>query len=1189
MKPKTSFLCLLMLCAFSLNAQISKIIHVPFESTIVLDPASIDPSYLLYGFSVVDIDGEAYFKVELNAWESWIDIPEAIVPEGASHLKLTAKYDEDVSGVPVNHARSFFKLFDSNFMTIAQGGDSSSSEFTEYHIPVNSPGTAVILQVAAMDTSAGYIGVVGAIQYVSKIEAIAEGNPTYNFSFNNEINERTVEIVSGINWSISSDQAWLTLDKTSGSGNDVVTLTAEANTGSSRVATATIHAEGYDDQFIVVSQSGVYNVTPGGLQTIMADQLETVAGFKLTGSIDARDFKTMRDSMPLLEEVDLSEVSIVAYSGTEGTLDMDTSYSANVFPDRAFCGSDNSGKPGLKNIILPNTTVSLGKNAFRSCTGLTNIFVPNSVTKIDNQVFLNCSGLSQIEFEAESNLDSIGRFAFYQCTSLTEITIPVLVKLIDQIAFYGCSQLSSVLFESNQNLTTIGYYAFGYCGQLSSFTVPQSVTSIGALAFVGSGANITVEEENQNYSSSDGVLFNKDQTNLIFCPPSKTGGYYIPTTVTNISQSAFYNCVGINYFNIPGSVTSIEDWAFENCSGLTSLTLPSAVNFIGSHAFYNCSNLKTFNVGSVTPVDLSERIDVFFGVDQANCILNVPTGSKSAYESAVVWQDFANIYEPVAVTFRVNMQNETISPNGVHINGSFSDWAEAVAMNVESESIYSATIDLPVGETFTYKFVNGGTFEWENYEIPPEKCTAGENNDREILVPDADIILDVVCFNSCYNCDKQDELNVAIKRTPKAPVIDGLPDYIWDKVDAVPIERDFLGENPTVTASWKAMYDNDNIYVLVEVQDDDHYPAWEAGSGNYWEYDQAELFFDVNNQLLDGLGPSTAGSGHWAFSEAMQEAGYGNLQESYALAAPVSWCYTLSGQNYMVEYAFPFNSLTQGDGTVLDVNGFKDLGAFGFDVTIDDRDTVKDTRDRKVWQNIGEQAESWANMDDCGTISLNDEVIIQDSVPVTFLVDMQNEVVDPSGVFVAGDWDPNLMWNNPVQMTAAVDNDVYWVVVNMPVGTSFNYKFKNGNTWEDIQGDCTVTDYRDRHYDLGNEYAVIDLVCFGSCQSCEVENAPVYTIREIQGDGDVSPLDGQLIRTKGRITGVNEYGCFIQDTTGARSGIYIYDPNLPLQFVQGDNIEIVATVSEYNGRTELSGTQYANYISEDFWVSLFIC
>lgn len=547
--------------------------------------------------------------------------------------------------------------------------------------------------------------------------------------------------------------------------------------------------------------------------------------------------------------------------------------------------------------------------------------------------------------------------------------------------------------------------------------------------------------------------------------------------------------------------------------------------------------------------------------------------------------DLQNLSLPmVDVTFRVNMQNEIVSANGVHLNGSFSDWATAVEMNVDSADIYSVTLSLYVGQTYTYKFVNGGTFEWEYYEIPPEKCTSGENNDREITVPEANIVLDVVCFNSCYNCDKPDELNVSINRTPVAPLVDGIPDNIWDKVAAVPIERDFLGESPTVTASWKAMYDDDNIYILVEVQDDDHYPAWEAGSGNFWEYDQAELFFDVNNLLLDGLGPSAGGSGHWVFSQMMQETGYGNLQESYALAAPVSWCYTLSGQNYTIEYAFPFNSLTQNDGTVLDVNDFKNMGAFGFDVTIDDRDLTKDSRDRKVWQNIGVQDEAYNNMDDCGTISLSDEIIARDSVTVTFLVDMQNEEVDSSGVFVIGDWDPSAAWQNPVPMNA--DNNVYWVVVKMPVGTSFNYKFLNGENWEYLQGFCATEGYADRHYDLGNEYAVLDLVCFGSCYSCKDENIPLYSIQQIQGDGDVSPLLGQVVKTKGRITAVNQYGFFMQDTYGVRSGIYVYDTLLAVQLNQGDNIEIIGEVQEHNGRTGLFNTQWFDYTNESFEIYL---
>ena len=470
--------------------------------------------------------------------------------------------------------------------------------------------------------------------------------------------------------------------------------------------------------------------------------------------------------------------------------------------------------------------------------------------------------------------------------------------------------------------------------------------------------------------------------------------------------------------------------------------------------------------------------------------------------------DLQNLtHPPVDITFRVDMQNEIVSPNGVHLNGSFVDWSEEIEMNVVSEQIYSVTLTLAVGETFTYKFVNGGTFEWDKYENPPEKCSVGLDNNREITVPGTNIVLDVVCFNSCYNCDKPDELNISINKTLDPPLIDGFPDPVWDKADAVPIERDFTGESPTVTASWKAMYDDDNIYVLVEVQDDDHYPAWEAGIGDFWEYDQAELYFDVNSQLLDGFGPSTGGSGHWIFSEAMVDGGYGNPQVSDALAAPVSWCYTLSGENYTLEYAFPFSSLTQNDGSVLDVNDFKNLGAFGFDITIDDRDLTKDSRDRKVWQNIGVQDEAYNNMDDCGTISLSDEIIAQDN---TLQLDSL-ALVALYNATNGGNWTNSENWlNGPVStwFGVTVENDRVSEII-------FQGNNLNGNLPAEI-GDLTAL----RTLDLRFNNGLSDSFPIEICQLLNLEYIDFYQCRFY---GDIPSEIGNLVNLTYLNLGIN-YG-----------------------------------------------------------------
>ena len=179
------------------------------------------------------------------------------------------------------------------------------------------------------------------------------------------------------------------------------------------------------------------------------------------------------------------------------------------------------------------------------------------------------------------SVTSIGKYAFYYCSSLKSITIP-------------------------SSVTSIGDYAFSGCTSLTNITIPSSVTSIGDYAFSGckSLTTIDVEVGNNNYTSVDGVLFNKDKTELICYPARKTDkSYNILDSVTSIGDWAFIGCTSLTSITIPNGVTSIGDYAFYGCTSLTSITIPNSVSSIGKCAFENCLSLTSITIpSSVTSV-----------------------------------------------------------------------------------------------------------------------------------------------------------------------------------------------------------------------------------------------------------------------------------------------------------------------------------------------------------------------------------------------------------------------------------------------------------------------------------------------------------------------------------------------------------------------------------------------------------
>ena len=341
------------------------------------------------------------------------------------------------------------------------------------------------------------------------------------------------------------------------------------------------------------------------------------------------------------------------------------------------------------NFAADGLGLEIGEQAFYSCSALTELYIPASVKVIGTKAFQSCSGITKLTF-AEDATAIIGESAFYALKNFTELVIPKGITKIGASAF-ASTGITSVTFMGQQGDPglTIDEKAFFSCTTLTEVTLPGNLEHLAAMAFgsnsklvtvrveVGGSATIAnaafgsaltasakyyvqnlyigkdapalqitgifgteslkyvdIHEENANFMDIDGVVFSKDETQLLYYPAAKEGEYVIPEKVQIIGANVFEGKTGLTKITIGHQVTEIGEYAFDGCSNLEEVVfLPVPVVEgeeaaervtldIGQYAFNNCKKLTTIEL----PVGTRTIGTYAF----SNCIalpsINIPDG-----------------------------------------------------------------------------------------------------------------------------------------------------------------------------------------------------------------------------------------------------------------------------------------------------------------------------------------------------------------------------------------------------------------------------------------------------------------------------------------------------------------------------------------------------------------------------------
>lgn len=415
----------------------------------------------------------------------------------------------------------------------------------------------------------------------------------------------------------------------------------------------------------------VINSTAGHLKdSIIAAKKDyrKLKNLKITGEINSQDFYFMRDSMDVLQSLNLKEVRCMhgQFGGRGGGFPNNSwEYEDDIIPESAL-----NEKKSLLRLILPDKLKKIGDCAFRNCVNLTgSINIPEGVTHIGASAFLWCNSLagslslpSTLEYIGGGGAVDIGG-AFNGCNFTCELKLPNNLKYIGHQVFLGNKGFYGNLILP-EKLEFIGDGAFSGCKNLTgNLEIPQGISFISQGAFENMGLNGTL-------TLHDGIT--SILQNAFYNTPLK-GELHLPKNLVSLGAGAFYGCDFSGELKLPDNIATIGDQSFAyNWRLMGILEFPEGIQSIGAGAFAKCRSIEglvfpesleniryeasyyedggafqdCFGIGSIVckgSIPPYVQPGAFNGVAKDNFTLEVPESAIQQYQAAVGWSDFKRI------------------------------------------------------------------------------------------------------------------------------------------------------------------------------------------------------------------------------------------------------------------------------------------------------------------------------------------------------------------------------------------------------------------------------------------------------------------------------------------------------------------------------------------------------------------